>query len=152
MPEADVGANQKGGQFDTNAGNADNSAPSDTGPQVTDITPIGTPAHDQPDLRPLGADANPLETPDAPKVDPKLSTLDEQPKNHDPISGDVVDGGLPSDEGSVTVDESGVPADDSEAREGWRDRDQQTNPEDRVDTDESEEPVDGSGDSTDTNA
>lgn len=63
--EADVPAYTPGGQHDTNAGNADSGHDPEVGANVTGTTPIGTPANDAPDLRPVGKDGNPLETPDA---------------------------------------------------------------------------------------
>lgn len=83
----DAPANQPGGQHDTNAGNADSGHDPEVGANITGTTPIGTPANDQPDLRPVGKDANPLETPDAPGTDPSVTTLDEQPDLQAPVDG-----------------------------------------------------------------
>lgn len=62
-----------GGQIATGAGVAGT---------ATDPAPFGGglgPSNDVPDLRPTGQDGNVLETPDAPPVDPSVTTVSEQP-------------------------------------------------------------------------
>lgn len=61
--EPTEGAAAPGGQHDTNAGLADTAGP------ITGTVPIGEEANDAPDTREVGADGNPLETPDATGVE-----------------------------------------------------------------------------------
>lgn len=93
----DAPANQPGGQHDTNAGNADSGHDPVSGANITGTVPVGTPADDQPDLRPTGADGNVLETPDAPGTDPSVTTLSEQPDLQAPDTGDTVDNTAPAE-------------------------------------------------------